>query len=234
MCYRYLKREPSLVSNYRTVSLTSTLGKIMESMVRDNLLSFALLRSIINPNQHSFVPKRSSCTQLLEAHYDWCLGLDDNAIYNIITTDFRKAFDVVPHDLLLVKLSELGVCKQTLQWIIAFLSNRNYCVTVNGKHSRQASMTNSVIQESVLSLLLFTLYINDLPSTCEGCAIKLFAYDVKTYKRISLTDDRVSLQTPLNKICAWAARWCLGLSVKKCYYLQIGYSYFVLVYKLNG
>ena len=116
----------------------------MESMVRDNLHNFALSHGIINPNQHGFVPKRSACTQLLEAHYDWCSGLDDNAIYDVITIDFRKAFDV-PHDLLLVKLSELGVCKQTLQWIMAFLSNRNQYVTVNGKRSRQASVTSGVI-----------------------------------------------------------------------------------------
>ena len=68
----FKKGDPSLVSNYRPISLTSTLGKIMESMVRDNLLNFALSHGIINPNQHGFVPKRSACTQLLEAHYDWC------------------------------------------------------------------------------------------------------------------------------------------------------------------
>ena len=180
MYYCYLKKsDPSLVSNYRPISLTSTLGKIMKSMVRDNLLNFALSCDIINPNQHGFVSKRSSCTQLLEEYYDWCSGLNDNAIYDVITIDFHEAFDVVPHDLLLVKLSELGVCKQTLQWILAFLSNRNQCVTVNYKRSRQSSMTTGVIQGNVFGPLLFTLCINDLPSSCESCAMKLFADDVK-------------------------------------------------------
>ena len=120
--------------------------------------------------------------------------------------DFRKAFDVVLHDLLLVKLSELGFCKQTLQWIMAFSSNRNQQVTLNDKRSRQSSVTSGVIQGSALGPLLFTLYINDIPSTCEGCVNKLLADDVRTYKRIRSADNRVSLQTSLKKICAWAAR----------------------------
>ena len=110
----------------------------------------------------------------------------------------------------------------------------NQYVTVNGKRSKQSSVTSGIIQGSVLGSLLFTLYINDLLSTCEGCVIKLFADDVKVYKCICLTDDRVSLQTSFDKMCAWAVRWRLGLSVVKCCYLQVGYSNFVRVHKLNG
>ena len=66
----FKKGDPSLVSNYRPISLTSALGNIMESIARESLLNFTLSRGIINPNQHGFVPKRSTCTRLLEANYD--------------------------------------------------------------------------------------------------------------------------------------------------------------------
>ena len=116
----------------------------------------------------------------------------------------------------------------------SLLKHRYQCVTVNNKRSRQSSATSGVIQGSVFGFLLFTLYINGLPSTCEGCVIKLFADNVKAYKCIRSADDRVALQTSLDKICTWAARWRLGLLVEKFFHLQIGHSNFVLVYKLNG
>ena len=105
---------------------------------------------------------------------------------------------------------------------------------MNGKRSKQASVTSGVIEVSVLGSLLCTLYIYDLLSTCEGCVITLFADDKKAYKCIHSVDDCVFLQTLLDKICTRAARWHLGLLVEKCCYLQIGYSNFVLVCKLNG
>jgi len=119
-------------------------------------------------------------------------------------------------------------------WINAFLSNRKQCVFINGKHSTLSNVTSGVIQGSVIGPLLFTIYINDLPSKCPDCVIKLFADDVKTYKRVRTCFDRVTLQTSLNALCVWAAEWGLDLSVKKCSYFQIGYHNFVLTYMLDN
>ena len=66
--------------------------------------------------------------------------------------------------------------------------------------------------------LLFMLYINDLPSLYSDCVVKLSADDVKIYKRIRCAEDRVVLQSVLNKICTWAVDWNLTLSVEKCCY----------------
>ena len=77
--------------------------------------------------------------------------------------DFRKAFDVVPHNKLITKLHKLGVYKQTLQWLIAFLSDRRQCVCLNSAYSTSSYITSGVIQGSELGPLLFTMYINDLP-----------------------------------------------------------------------
>ena len=91
----------------------------METIVKENLQKFAVSHKILNENQHEFVPGKSTCSQLLEALYDWTLGLDVGDIYDVVTIDFRKVFDIIPHDILAHKLSE-----QSMRWIASFSSNR--------------------------------------------------------------------------------------------------------------
>ena len=145
----FKKGDPSIVGNYRPISLISTLCKVMETIIKDNLLSHAISNNIINHNQHGFIPGRSTCSQLFEAQYDWCSGLDEGGIYDVIMIDFRKAFDVVSHYKLITKLHKLGVCKQTLQWLIAFFSDRRQCVCLNSACSTSSYVTSGVIQGSV-------------------------------------------------------------------------------------
>jgi ribonuclease P/MRP protein subunit RPP40 len=155
-------------------------------------------------------------------------------VYDVVTIDFRKAFDVIPHDRLVSKLASLGICSQTIRWVAAFLSDRSQRVNVNGAYSSSSSVSSGVIQGSVLGPVLFTLYINDLPMHCPNCTVKLFADDVKVYKLITTPDDRLTLQTSLDLICQWADVNKLDLSVEKCSYLQVGYTNLVLNYKLNS
>ena len=189
--------DPSIVGKYRPISLTSTLCKVMETIIKDNLLSHAISNNIINHNQHGSIPGRSTCSQVLETQYDLCSGLSEGGIYDVIMIGFRKAFDVVPHNKLITKLHNLGVCKQTLQWLIAFLSDRRKCVCLNSACSTSSYVTGGVIQGSVLGPLLFTMYINDLPAQCPDCEIKLFPDDVKAYKRVRSASDRTALQASL-------------------------------------
>jgi hypothetical protein len=206
----------------------------METIIKDNLLKYLQSHNIISIDQHGFVPSKSTCSQLLEAEYDWCSCLDEGGIVDVITIDFRKAFDVVPHNKLISKLACIGICRQTLCWISEFLKNRKQCVNINNKCSEQSSVASGVIQGSVLGPLLFTLYINDLPTSCPNCTIKLFADDVKAYKRIRSPLDRSVLQQSLNNLCEWANQWDLGLSIEKCNFFQLGYKNLTLIYKLNN
>ena len=166
---------------------------------------------------------RLTCSQLLKTHYEWCSGVDEGGIFDVITIDFRKAFDVVPHLKLLSKVSNLGECEQTVLWLASFLPGRQ-CVRVNSRISSHANVSSGVIQGRLLCPLLFTLYINDLPSLCSDCVVKLFADNVKVYKRIRCAEDRIVLQSVLNKICTWTVDRNLALSVEKCCYFQIGYK----------
>ena len=230
----FKKNDPSNVSNYRPISLTSALCKVMETIVKDNLIKFAVSHKILNENQHGFVPGKSTCSQILEALYDWTSGLDVGDIYDVVTIDFRKAFDVIPHDILVHKLIAVGVCEQSVRWIASFLSSRKQCIFLNRKYSSISDVPSGIVQGSVIGPLLFALYINDLPECCPDCKIKLFADDVKAYKKIRICNDRLALQYSLNNISTWAKKNKLGISVEKCCYFRVGYSNFTLVYMLDS
>ena len=78
--------------------------------------------------------------------------------------DFSKAFNSIPHERLIIKLSSLGIKGKTLRWIPTFLTNRKEVVVVDGACSKPADMVSGVPQGSCLGPILFLAYINDIDS----------------------------------------------------------------------
>ena len=105
--------------------------------------------------------------------------------------DFRKAFDDIPHDIFVHKLIEVGVSKQSVLWIASFLSSRKR-VCLNGKYFSVSDVPSGIVHESVIRPLLYALYINDLSEGCPDCKIKLFADDMKAYKKIGTCNDSLT------------------------------------------
>jgi hypothetical protein len=114
-------------SNYRPVCLTSTVGKLMESVIREKMLAFWLENDAINPSQHGFLPNKSCTTNLLMYMDELTKLVDSEKSVDSIYLDFSKAFDTVPHRRLLSKLQSLGIEGSMLQWSSA------------GKRSRTSS-----------------------------------------------------------------------------------------------
>ena len=91
----------------------------------------------------------------------------------ILMGDFRKAFDLVSHNHLLLKLRKHGINGQILNWIKAFLENRKQRVVIRGSKSDELDVLSGVPQGSVLGPILFLIFINDLPK-CTTCPVCLF------------------------------------------------------------
>jgi len=109
---------------------------------------------------------------------------------DILYFDYRKAFDSVPHQRLIHKLSTLG-CQG--KWVESFVYNRTVRVGVRGSYSSWFDMLSGVPQGSVLDPILFLLYVNKLPSWILS-SIKMFADDTKVWRVIETDLDCAALQ----------------------------------------
>jgi hypothetical protein len=89
----FKKGDASLTKNYRPISLTCTLCKIMEGMIKDNMLLHLQSNNLLDPSQHGFLPSHSTSSQLLECFSDWCCANDQRLPVDAIYIDFSKAFD---------------------------------------------------------------------------------------------------------------------------------------------
>ena len=103
------KNDPSDVSNYRPISLPSTVGKVLEKIVHKYVFNFFRDNNVITTLQSGFVPGDSSVNQLIDIYNTFCKALDEGKEVRAIFCDISKAFDRVWHKGLLFKLKSAGV-----------------------------------------------------------------------------------------------------------------------------
>ena len=207
--------------NYRPVSLTSLPCKILESLIRDEMMHHLTTNDLLSDDQHVFRPKRSCSTQLLESIDNWSKLLEDSKPVDVVYLDFKKAFDTIPHKRLLNKLRSYGISGKLLAWIESFLSERRQQVTLGGHRSNLVPVVSGVPQGSVLGPLLFLLFVNDLPDAVDF-PIKLFADDAKLFSGVSAERDAVALQADLDALMVWSDSWQMAFNEDKCKVMHIG------------
>ena len=203
-----------LASNYRSVSLLPLFGKVFERVIYDSL--YAHVCHCLSPAQHGFIPHRSCDSNLAcIVHAGW-QAIASGTQLDCIYTDFSAAFQSVDHRLLIHKLKEsYCITGQTLALLKSFLSNRQQRVVLNGKTSPWVPVTSGTPEGSLLSPLLFTLFINDLPSSVN-CSCLMYADDVKIYREVCTRDDADMLHADLVNLDNWSSTWKLKLNAAKC------------------
>ena len=208
-------------NNYRPVSLTSIICKILETIIKDEVIDHLKRNNLLYKHQHAFVGQRSCITQIIEALDTWTSIIEDDDTLDSIYLDFAKAFDSVPHQRLLRKIKALGIEGKVLDWIAAFLNNRRQCVIVNGSASRWSDVVSGVPQGSVIGPVLFVIFINDMPNHINNF-ISLFADDAKLFGKSTSPTDRDSIQEDLNTLQQWSEMWQLSFNASKCKTLYLG------------
>ena len=214
------KEDKRLPQNYRPISLTSLVVKVMERLVSSQLAVFLDANGVLSPLQHGFRPGHSCLTQLLQTIHDWAHSLDRASSTHVIFIDFAKAFDSIPHERLLLKLEAVGLRGDLLNWLRGFLVGRMQKVVINGCHSPWKRITSGVPQGTILGPLLFNLYINDI-SACLTSGIRLYADDCAVYREILTLSDCVDLQHDLNAIHQWTVKWQMKVNPAKCKAMQV-------------
>ena len=149
------KDDKSTVSNYRPISLLTTLSKIMERIVFKHVYNFCHINKLITEHQSGFRPKDSTINQLAFLYHTFCQAIDNKKEMRIVFCDVSKAFDKVWHEGLLYKLSSIGICGHLLRWFQDYLSKRQQRVLVRGQTSDWGTIEAGVPQGSVLGPLLF-------------------------------------------------------------------------------
>lgn len=211
--------------NYRPVSLTSVCVKSLERILCKHIYEYATSNNLLCNDQFGFRPGRSTEDQLLLTYNAITNALNQGDNVDLILFDFSKAFDTVCHDILLDKLSKLGITGNLLGWIKEFLTNRVMSVIVDHQRSDSYDVHSGVPQGSVLGPLLFLLYINFLTHDIHS-SVKIFADDLKMY--ITVKSDSVNAiiqhmdacQRDINHLHKVASSWGLSMNISKCAVLR--------------
>jgi Reverse transcriptase (RNA-dependent DNA polymerase) len=211
-------------ANYRPVSLTSVSCKVLESIIRDELVSHMTDNGLIKESQHRFVKGRSCATNLVEFFDYVSEAVDGGGSVDAIFLDFAKAFDKVPKKRLLEKLRSIGVGGQVLTWIESWLMNCKQHVVIDGEGLGWEDAGSRVPQGSVLGPVLFLVFIRDLDraTTASGVKLRKFADDTKVAKKVSGGEDRAELQSVLDGMMEWSQRWGMEFNHQKCKVMHFG------------
>jgi hypothetical protein len=219
VCPIHKSGKKSVPGNFRGISLTSILCKQLEHIIYSGSMAHLIDCSLLSENQHGFRKGRSCDTQLALLVHDLQTSVDNKREIDVVFLDIAKAFDTVPHDLLIKKLYSFNINQKVIQWIENFLSSRQQRVVINGVSSEWVNVLSGVPQGSVLGPLLFLLYINDLEDKLL-CKVRLFADDSILYQEVG--EGSVALmQNDLDAIARWCSTSKLSLNVKKCSVMRV-------------
>ena len=215
------KKNRQEATNYRPISLTSCVGRVLEKLLNKQLLKYLQKNSLICHQQAGFLPCQSTVTQLCSLIHEWQMALDRGENIETVFLDLSKAYDRVSIPGLIFKLSRAGFSQDALQWFSSFLTRRQQRVQVNGSYSSWETVKSGIPQGTVLGPTLFLIFINDLPE-CLSNKSALFADDTTSYAMGK--DSRhicSTLSLDMEKATDWAKTWGMLFNAEKSEHLPI-------------
>jgi hypothetical protein len=211
----FKKGSREMVNNYRPVSLLTVISKVMERCIHSHV--YAITRQDILSSQHGFMTSRSTTTQLLSFYDNIHQNVDSGGQVDVLYLDLSKAFDSVPHKLLINQLKSFGYSNKLLKFFHSYLSNRFQKVVVQGQESEYLPVLSGVPQGSILGPLLFLYYINNCgQNLSQNTNLSLYADDSKLSCQIKDINDCITLQNDLDSLVSWGFRHGMYFNPNKC------------------
>ena len=214
-------------TNYRPISLLSTLSKVMEKIVFKNIYGHLSEHQLLSDRQSGYRPNHSTQLQLTYLCHNLYKTLDLGHNFTAIFLDISKYFDKIWHFGLLHKCeNEFGITGALLTWIKSYLHNRKHRVKISSSFSTYKTINAGCPQGSVLGPLLALVYLNELSSMTEN-DIQLFADDTSLHASHTSSNFSIiqqSLQNDLDIIHHYGQQWIISFNPAKTVQLTFSNS----------
>ena len=184
----YKKKDDMMKDNYRPVSILSVFSKVYETIIADQLMGY--FKDIFDNMLCAYRKKYGTQHVLVKLIDSWKCALDENKYAGTLLMDLCKAFDCVPHGLLIAKMHAYGLSKNACEFMASYLSDRCQRVRISNEKSTWMPLLKGVPQGSCLGPLLFNIFMNDIFYFMESCDLINYADD-NTLSAVSNTIDSV-------------------------------------------
>ncbi len=210
---------PTLLGNYRPVSLLPFIAKTLERVVFNQVTAFLTQNNLLDSNQSGFRSGHSTETALLSVVEDLRPARTASKSSLLILLDLSAAFDTVNHQILLSTLLRKGISGTALQWFDSYLSDRSFKVSWRGEVSKLQRLATGVPQGSVIGPLLFSVYMASLGSVVHkhGFSYHCYADDTQLYFSFHPDDLTIAVRISacLVDISSWMKDHHLQLNLAK-------------------
>lgn len=211
-------------ANYRSITITSSLGKLFNSIMSNRLQTYLNRHNLISKTQIGFEKDSSTSDHIftLRTIIDKYTQKKDQKLYSCFI-DFRQAFDRVWHTGLMLKLTRMGINNHFFKIIQSMYSQTSLCAKVNNKLTDSFTSDIGVRQGDNLSPTLFKIYINDLvdhiKNTKNTDSITLGAKSINALLYaddvVLLSTTKEGLQNCIDAVKNFSEQWKLELNLNK-------------------
>lgn len=222
----YKSGDKESVTNYRPISVLSSISKILERILNNCLTEYLDKYHIIARNQYGFRAGVSTEDAVADFSCAVVSKLDKQFKCYGIFLDLSKAFDTVSVPILMTKLEQIGIRGITLQLFCDYLTDRSQCVKIDSYVSKNEPLSYGVPQGSILGPTLFLVYINDL------CTLKMPNTEIFTYADdtalliydVDWESAKLRAESSLRVVMEWLSSNLLTLNLSKTQYLCFNIS----------
>ena len=185
--------------------------------------NFDFFQDKLSPYLSAYCKHYSCQTALLRLVEELRTALDSKEHAAMVGIDLSKAFDCLPHELLLAKLKAYGLSENSVKFLASYLTNRFQRVKIGDAYSGWLSLHKGVPQGSVLGSLLFNIFLNDLLLLPTNSNINSYADDTQLFLRglIPIT-IQTSLQSDLTQASDWFQANGMATNPSKCLSMRFG------------
>ncbi|CAB0015182.1 unnamed protein product [Nesidiocoris tenuis] len=217
--------DPLVLSNYRPISLLSSIAKLIERWIKHLLYDYLESRNLISENQYGFRRGIGVDEALFHLTKDINSLLDRGQNGILLTLDLAKAFDSIDRDILINMLPDYGFEGKELEWVKSYFSNRRQVVSVLGVDSTDSEIQYGVIQGGTLAALFFLIFVNRIDRLALKGKIYLFADDTAILcEADSWSKLFREANSDMELVFQWLSRHKLSLNIQKTKYLVFSKS----------